>query len=295
AGENPNLYYLIAGITFVATLSVVSGLERGIVWLSNLNIALGTALLLFVFFAGPDTLHLLRSFVQNTGDYLQSLITLTFWNAAYKQDASWQKNWTLFYWAWWISWAPFVGIFVARISRGRTIREFILGVLLVPTLLTFFWLTVFGNTALYMDLREGIDLTSIVSETTRIPEALYVVLEHMPLSTVTSLVATIVIASYFVTSSDSGSLVIDIITAGGHQDPPLAQRLFWALMEGAVAAVLLFAGGLSALQTAAITTALPMTIVLIFVCWGLVRALRDEKFDYRHHPRPRDLDADEKQ
>ncbi len=308
-----NQLLLIAIITFAATISVVSGLERGILWLSNMNIALGTILLLFVFLAGP-TIFLLKSFVQNTGDYTQRLITSTFWNAAY-QDSNWQKSWTIFYWAWWISWSPFVGIFIARISRGRTIREFVLGVLLAPTLLTFFWLSVFGNTAIHMDLFEG-GVISAVSETApgmpsdavianaestavfhdnaiaailyedytnNVPRALYLMLERLPVNDVfislASLLGTFVVASYFITSSDSGSLVIDIITAGGHHDPPVSQRIFWALLEGGVAATLLYTGGtkaLEALQTASITTALPLTIILVLICWGLVRALRQD-------------------
>lgn len=276
ANQNTNLYWLIAGITLIATLSVISGLERGIVWLSKINIALALFLLLFVFFAGPDTMFIIKSFIQNTGDYLQQLITLTFWNGAYQKNTDWQKSWTLFYWAWWISWAPFVGIFVARISRGRTIREFIFGVLIIPTLITFFWLSVFGNTAIFIEMNMEASLAQLVSNSDQIPQALYHVLDFLPLSTFTALLATIVVTAFFVTSSDSGSLVIDIITAGGHTNPPLIQRVFWAVMEGAVAAILLYAGGLAALQTAAITTALPMTVIMLFMCWGLIKALSQE-------------------
>jgi len=271
-----NQLVLIAGITAFATLSVMSGLDRGILWLSNLNIVLGFILLLFVFLTGP-TLFLIKSFVQNTGYYIQNVVALTFSNQAYL-DSAWQKSWTLFYWAWWIAWSPFVGMFVARISRGRTIRQFVAGVLLVPSLVGFFWLTVFGNTALHFELFSHAGLASAVQNS--IPTALYALLSHLPLVSLSSILGTIVIATYFITSSDSGSLVIDILTAGGHPDPPLRQRLFWALTEGGVAAVLLVAGGLVALQTAAITTALPLTVILLLTCWGLLKSLRGDPGTY---------------
>ncbi len=277
-----NQLILIAAITLVATVSVISGVGRGILWLSNANLAMGTLLMLFVFLAGP-TLFLLNALIGNTGDYLQNLIALTFDSAPY-QDQKWRKSWTLFYWAWWIAWSPFVGMFIARISRGRTIREFITGVLLVPAALTFVWLTVFGNTAIHMELNPaqygGAGIVEAVKKS--IPTALYVMLAKLPLFSITALLATIVVASYFITSSDSGSLVIDILTAGGNQDPPVKQRVFWAVMEGAVAAVLLLAGGkaaLTVLQTASITMGLPLAIILLLIMWGLLRSFRAEVKD----------------
>jgi choline/glycine/proline betaine transport protein len=264
---------LITGITALATLSVVLGVDRGIRRLSELNLGLGLILVLFVFITGPTTL-LLDAFVADFGAYLSGMVENTFRTAA-RGDSEWLGSWTFFYWGWWIAWSPFVGMFIARISRGRTIREFVLGVLFVPPLLAFFWITVFGETALHMEMSGGGGIVAAVQES--IPTALFVVLDRLPLAQVSSLVATLVVVTFFVTSSDSGSLVIDIITAGGDPDPPVPQRIFWAVSEGAVAAVLLVAGGLKALQTAAITSALPFAVALMLVCWGLYRGLRAER------------------
>lgn len=276
-----NQVFLIAGITLIATLSVVSGLDRGVRRLSELNLLVALALALFVFFAGPSAL-LMRAFVQGVGDYLQEIVRLSFRTDVFR-GPEWQGTWTLFYWGWWMAWSPFVGTFIARISRGRTIREFILGVLLVPSLLTFLWMVIFGDTAIWLE-RNGAGLAAVVHES--VPEALYVTLAKLPLSTVTSVLATLVIATFFVTSSDSASLVIDIITSGGDQDPPMGKRIFWALTQGAVAAVLLLSGGLLALQTAAITTALPFSVVMIAMCVSLVRGLRAARGRRRKEARP---------
>jgi choline/glycine/proline betaine transport protein len=189
---------------------------------------------------------------------------------------------------WWISWSPFVGMFIARISRGRTIREFIAGVLLVPAGFTFLWLSLFGNTALTMELADSsVNLLNAALEDS--PTALFVMLEQMPWPTLMSIVATLLIITFFVTSSDSGSLVIDIITSGGNEDPPVWQRIFWAITEGVVASALLLAGGLSALQTAAISSALPFAVVMLLMCWGLNKGLQNEtlKRPYRPLPAPR--------
>ncbi len=267
---------LIAIITLIATASVISGLKAGILWLSKINLWLGLLLLVFVFVLGP-TVFILKGFVQNTGDYLQNLVSQTFFNSAYR-ETDWQKNWTLFYWAWWISWSPFVGMFIARISRGRTVREFILGVLLVPTLLTFVWLAVFGNSALYFSLfKQNDSILTAATSTDTVPTALFLLLEKLPLPEITSIIAVIVITTYFITSSDSGSLVIDIITAGGHENPPIKQRIFWAFTEGLVAAALLLTGGLVALQTASLITALPLSVFLVLSAIGLYRSLSKEK------------------
>jgi choline/glycine/proline betaine transport protein len=265
-----NQLLLIAGITAAATLSVVSGLDNGIRRLSAMNLLFGLLLLLFVLVTGP-TVFLLGSLVQGMGRYLQELLGITFQTGAYG-SIQWKKEWTLFYWGWWISWSPFVGMFIARISRGRTIRQFIGGVLLVPTLLTFIWLTVFGNTAIHMELFGSGGIADAVSSS--LPTALFALLERLPLSSISVVLATMVVATFFVTSSDSGSLVIDILTSGGHAEPPVGQRVFWALTEGAVAAVLLVAGGLTALQTAVLTTALPFTVIMLIICVSLVKGLR---------------------
>ncbi|MFK7865434.1 MAG: BCCT family transporter [Pseudohongiellaceae bacterium] len=265
---------LIIGITAMATVSVVAGLDAGIRRLSELNLLLALVMLVFILLAGP-TATLLGAFLQNIGGYFSSMVEMTFNIYAY-EPIEWMGDWTLFYWAWWISWSPFVGMFIARISRGRTIREFIIGVLLVPAGFTFLWLSLFGNTALTMELASnGIDLVTVALEDS--PTALFVMLEQLPWSNVMSLVATLLIITFFVTSSDSGSLVIDIITSGGNEDPPVWQRIFWAVTEGAVAAALLLAGGLAALQTAAISSALPFAFVMLLMCLGLYKGLQSDR------------------
>jgi choline/glycine/proline betaine transport protein len=263
---------LITVITLVATGSVVAGLSGGVKKLSRLNMFLGAIFLVFMLVVGP-TLFIMDSFIQNIGGYVQNFFEMSSWTETYKQS-DWQSDWTVFYWAWWISWSPFVGMFIARISRGRTLKEFVLGVLIVPTLLTFFWLSTFGGSAMYLELNSLADIASAV--TGNVATSLYVLLEQFPLSAVTSVVGVILVTSFFVTSSDSGSLVVDSLTAGGKLDAPVPQRIFWALSEGAVAAVLLIGGGLGVLQTAAISTGLPFTILLIILMWSLLKGLRKE-------------------
>ena len=277
---------LIVFITGIATISVVAGLDAGIRRISELNLLLALVMLVFILVAGP-TATLLSALMQNVGGYLSSMVDMTFNLYAY-EPKEWMGDWTLFYWGWWISWSPFVGMFIARISRGRTIREFIIGVLLVPAGFTFLWLSLFGNTALTMELADsGINLVTAALEDS--PTALFVMLGQLPWSNVMSLVATLLIITFFVTSSDSGSLVIDIITSGGNEDPPVWQRIFWAVTEGAVAAALLLAGGLSALQAAAISSALPFAFVMLFMCYGLYKGLQMETIrrPYRPLPAPR--------
>ncbi len=264
---------LIAGITAIATLSVALGLDSGIRRISELNVVLAVVLLAFVLVAGP-TVFLLQTLVQNTGSYLSNLFSMTFNLYAY-EPTGWIGGWTLFYWGWWIAWSPFVGMFIARVSRGRTIREFVVGVLLVPVGFTFMWMTFFGDTAIHMILMQGIgELADAVAADTAV--ALFQFFEHLPFSGITSLLATLLVITFFVTSSDSGSLVVDMLTSGGGDDSPVWQRVFWAVVEGVVAAALLLSGGLGALQTATIASALPFTVVMILMCWGMVRALRIE-------------------
>ncbi|WP_305041467.1 choline BCCT transporter BetT [Geoalkalibacter sp.] len=264
---------LIAVITAVATLSVGLGLDTGIRRISELNMVLAVVLAAFVLIAGP-TVFLLQTLVQNTGMYLSSLFSMTFNLYAY-EPSGWIGGWTLFYWGWWIAWSPFVGMFIARVSRGRTIREFVIGVLLVPVGFTFMWMTFFGDTAIHMVMIQGLaQLADAVAADTSV--ALFQFFEHLPFSSVTSLLATLLVITFFVTSSDSGSLVVDMLTSGGKEESPTWQRIFWAVIEGIVAAALLLAGGLGALQTATIASALPFTVVMILMCWGLLRALRIE-------------------
>ncbi len=264
---------LIAVITAIATLSVGLGLDGGIRRISVLNMVLAGILLIFVLLAGP-TVYLLQTLVQNTGNYLSGLFEMTFNLYAY-EPTDWIGGWTLFYWGWWIAWAPFVGMFIARVSRGRTIREFVIGVLLVPVGFTLMWMTFFGNTALHMIMQQGLtDLGAAVSADESV--ALFRFFGHLPLSGIMSLVATVLVMTFFVTSSDSGSLVVDILTSGGADEPPTWQRIFWAVIEGVVAATLLAAGGLAALQTATIASALPFSVIMILMCWGLFSSLRVE-------------------
>ena len=280
---------LIAIITLMATISVVSGLDKGIRRLSEININLAALLLLFVIIVGP-TLTLLTAYFDNIGTYVSNFFSVLFWGGTYDNpelwtaetaqgwygDAQgWLSGWTIFYWAWWISWAPFVGMFIARISRGRTIREFILGVLLVPSAVSFLWFTVMGNTALDLQLTGAADVVDpILNEGEGV--AMFVMLEQFPAATFTSILVILVVTLFFVTSSDSGSFVIDMIASGGSLDPPKAMRVFWATSEGVVAAVLLGAGGLGALQAASIATGLPFAIVLLVVAFGLARGLNIE-------------------
>ncbi len=277
---------IIAAITGMATLSVVAGLDGGIKRLSNINIVLSLVFLAFMVIVGP-TLFILDSFVDNYGYYLSRFIQLGTWNEGWQggnDGSNWQDSWTIFYWAWWVSWAPFVGVFVARISRGRTVREFIVGVMLLPCSIMFFWFTAFGGTAISISLTGDPTLVEATKE--NYANTMFVLLEYFPFSGLTSLFATVLIVMWFVTSSDSGSFVIDMLTAGGDPDPPKVQRIFWAVSEGAVASVLLLAGGLGALQAAAVIAGFPFAVVLCLIAWGLVRALRwDDLMVHRHRQR----------
>ncbi len=268
---------LIAGITAIATGSVVLGLGKGIKRLSLLNVGLGAVLLMFVLFAGP-TAAILDSLVANTGSYLQNLPSRSFGAGLTGADSGWQGDWTLFYWGWWVSWSPFVGMFIARISRGRTIREFVSGVLLVPTAVTLVVLSVFGQTAFTSALEGQGGIVAAAEQSLDV--ALFAMLEQLPLAMITSILAIVIIATFFITSSDSGSLVDDIHASGGSMHPHTATRVFWALTEGAVAAVLLSTGGetgLSALQQASIASGVPLAILLLGICWALARAFRRER------------------
>ncbi|BBY87767.1 BCCT family transporter [Mycolicibacterium tokaiense] len=263
---------MIAAITVIATFSVVSGVHKGLQWLSNINMGLAAALALFVLLLGP-TLFLLQAWVQNLGLYIQSLPELMLRTAPFS-DGEWLGSWTIFYWGWWISWAPFVGMFIARISRGRTIREFVTGVLLVPTIIGSLWFTIFGDSGILRQRDEGDLLVDGAVDTNT---SMFRLLETLPLGVITSVIAVAVIVFFFVTSSDSGSLVIDILSSGGELDPPVATRVYWTTLEGVAAAVLLVVGGsgsLTALQTASIATALPFSIVMVLACVAMLRAFR---------------------
>ncbi|WP_321280761.1 BCCT family transporter [Marinifilum fragile] len=267
---------LIVVITLFATLSLVMGLDKGIRRLSEINLRLALILLLFVLLIGP-TAFLLKTFVQNLGYYLSNFMELSFWTESYigvKKGTHWQNSWTIFYWAWWIAWSPFVGIFIARISKGRTIREFVLGVLFVPALLTFLWISVFGGSAIYQELLGNTQISEAVNA--NIATAIYHLLEQYPFPFISSLLTVILVACFFVTSSDSGSMVVDTLTSGGKLDAPVGQKIFWASMEGLIAIILLIGGGLAALQTATILTGLPFAILLLVLCYSLLKSLKKD-------------------
>ena len=275
---------LIALITAIATISVVLGLDGGIKRLSELNLYLAGFLLLFIFLAGP-TFFLLNTLIQNIGSYLSNIVFMTFNQYSYDTTSSWMSSWTLFYWAWWIAWAPFVGMFIARVSRGRTIREFVIGVLFVPVGFTFIWMTVFGNSALYSIMNEGFTLLS-TAVSADVSTALFKFLQHFPFSSFVSVIAIVLVVTFFVTSSDSGSLVVDTIASGGRVNNPVWQRIFWAVSQGVVAIALLLAGGLQALQSASIIMALPFVFVMLIACWGMYKALSLESIrneSLQHH------------
>jgi choline/glycine/proline betaine transport protein len=264
---------LIVVITGLATLSVVSGLDKGIRILSEINLTLAVLLLVLVGAMGPTVL-LLKSFVENTGGYLSEIVNKTFNLYAYEPKSSkWLGGWTLFYWGWWLAWSPFVGMFIARVSRGRTIREFVTGVLFVPAGFTLLWMTFFGNSAIWLIMSQGArDLAETVQSDQTL--ALFNFLEHFPFSSVLSFIAMAMVVVFFVTSADSGAMVVDTLASGGTDNTPVWQRIFWASMMGVVAIVLLLAGGMKALQTVTIASALPFAVILLASIYGLFKALR---------------------
>ena len=274
---------LIIGITVLATISVATGIGKGIKWLSNINMGLAAALMLFILVAGP-TLFIFSGFIQNIGGYLQTVLQMSFDTGASQGNAGtdWIKDWTIFYWGWWISWSPFVGIFIARISRGRTVREFVCGVLLVPTLLTFFWYSVLGGSAIHTEVfGEG----GLIGDGVNNDTALFQLLETLPAAGIVIGLTILLIVLFFVTSSDSGSYVVDMLASGGDPDPPRWSRVFWSCAEGAVAIALLVAGGkgsdsLTTLQTTAIIIALPFSVVMLFMCAATIKSLRHERQAY---------------
>ncbi len=289
----PVQIYLMIGIIAVAIVSVATGLDKGIRRLSELNMILAIALLLFILILGP-TVFLLAAYVQNTGAYLSDIVRNTFNLFAYDKT-DWIGGWTIFYWGWWLAWAPFVGLFIARISRGRTIREFVIGVLVIPTAFTLFWMTVFGNSAIDLIYTQGVDkLGEMVS--TNAPVALFVFLENFPFQGLLSFIATLMVVVFFVTSCDSGAMVVDMLCSHGRNDTPVWQRIYWAVGVGLVAAILLTAGGLNALQTMTIATALPFSIILLLSLVGLIKALRVEthkkaSLAMNLHPHPSTTDS----
>jgi len=271
-GVNTQIW-IIVGITIFALVSVVKGLEGGVKVLSKFNIILALGLVIFIILVGP-TFNILSGVGTTLANYASNIIPLS--NFVGREDNDWFHGWTVFYWAWWIAWSPFVGMFIARVSKGRTVREFIIAVLLIPTIVTSIWMSTFGLTALDQVIGNVGALANGISDKSL---AMFQMLENLPFATITSSIAIFLVIVFFVTSSDSGSLVIDSITAGGKIDSPTIQRVFWAILEGLVAIALLYVGGseaLSALQAGSITTALPFTIILLLMCYSLYVGLKSE-------------------
>jgi len=266
---------IIVGVTAVALVSVLRGLDGGVKVLSNINMSLAGLLLFFIIFAGP-TMTVLETLWVTSSSYVGNVFQLS--NPFGREDEAWFQGWTVFYWAWWISWSPFVGMFIARVSRGRTVREFVTAVLIIPTVITVVWMSAFGGTALEQ-IQSGIGALA-ADGLTDVSLAMFQMFANLPLTGIISFVGIVLVLVFFVTSSDSGSLVIDSITAGGKTDAPTAQRVFWVVMEGAIAAALIFGGGddaLGAIQATAISAGLPFTAILLVMTWGLLKGLTHER------------------
>ncbi|MFG6583856.1 BCCT family transporter [Sulfitobacter sp. 1A12779] len=261
---------LISLITAVALVSVLRGLDGGVKVLSEINMGLAALLALFTLLVGP-TIFLLSFFWDSLVAYIEYLPALA--NPFGREDVNFSQGWTAFYWAWWISWSPFVGMFIARVSRGRTVREFVICVLLIPSLVCVLWMSIFGGTAIHQVLNDGYT----AAQDAGLPLQLFKMLDALPLASITSFIGIVLVVVFFVTSSDSGSLVIDTITAGGKVDAPVPQRVFWCIFEGAVAIALLIGGGLAALQSMVISTGLLFTLLLLFMCFCIFRGLQDER------------------
>jgi glycine betaine transporter len=265
---------IVVVITAAAVISTSTGIDRGIKWLSQINIAVAALLMLLVFIVGP-TLFILNLFTHATGDYLQNIIHMSFGlDAAGEGTAGWYGAWTVFYWAWWIAWAPFVGTFIARISRGRTIRNFIVGVMLVPVAVSLVWFSVFGGSALYVEHFGGGGIADAVSADSAM--GFFALLQGLPASTLLIVVAMFSVAVFFITSSDSGTYVNGMLTSGGDPNPPLQLRIIWGVLEGVIAAILLFTGGLGALQTSSIVGGFPFMIIMLLMLYCLFKSLYAE-------------------
>jgi glycine betaine transporter len=263
---------IIGVVTILYMISSATGLDKGVQILSRANVMVAIVLLAFMLVAGP-TSYLLDVFATSFGEYLDSLLTMSLSTNPF-EGYEWTKSWTLFYWAWWISWSPFVGLFVASISRGRTIREFVLGALIVPTLLTFLWFGVFGGSGLYLELQEGVAFAETAAAD--VSGALFVLFSNFPLAPVLSVIAVVLLTVFFVTSADSATFVLAMMSSNGNLHPPLGKKVAWGVIQSSAAAVLLVAGGLEALQRMAIVAALPFTVVMVLMVRSLIKAMRYE-------------------
>ncbi len=266
---NLTMVLLILGITAVAIVSIVAGVDKGVKRLSEINMVFAALLMFFVIFVGP-TLLIFTSFFQNLMAYVVNLPAFSM--PFGREDENFSQGWTAFYWAWWISWSPFVGMFIARVSRGRSVREFLLAVLLVPSLVSVLWMSAFGGAALDQVMNQGFE--GVLGAATELQ--LFIMLGELPLAQITSFIGILLVVVFFITSSDSGSLVIDTITAGGKVDAPKPQRVFWAIIEALIAIALLVGGGLAALQAMAVSTGLPFTLVLLVGCYAIIKGLMSE-------------------
>ena len=263
---------VIAILTAAFILSAISGVHKGIQWIANTNMVLAVFLLVFVFLLGP-TVFILNTFVESLGGYLANLIPMSFHTAAFS-DGAFVSGWTVFYWAWWISWTPFVGTFIARISRGRTVREFVVGVLLIPSVVSFVWFAVLGGTAINLELRGVGNIADAVGEGPEV--ALFATLNQFPLAAVMSLLAVVLVALFFISGADAASVVMGMLSSRGTLNPGGLIVVVWGVLTGAAAAICLLAGGLEGLQTAAIISAAPFVLVMIGLCWSTFKELRSE-------------------
>lgn len=279
--NNTNAVLIIAVVTVLFITSAVTGIKRGILWLSNINMSLMGILMLFLLVTGP-TLYILNSIVAVTGDYLQNILWLSFYsdpNGVYAAQAGydWVGGWTVFYWAWWISWGPFVGGFIARISKGRTVKEFIMGVLIAPVMLSILWLGIFGSTALHMDLFGvgGVGDAVAADQTS----ALFITLSNLPGGNFFAIVATLLVATFFITSADSATFCIGMYTSGGALEPDTGLKVFWGLIEGGVTAALVVSGGIAALKASSILTAFPFMLIICGIIYCIFKAFNQEMID----------------
>ena len=274
-GLPSSLFYqvlIIVGVTLAATLSAFSGIDKGVQMLSKVNVRVASAIFLLVLILGPTT-FIFKAYIQNIGSYLIHFIDMSTWTEAL-QGTDWQKKRTIMYWGWWISWSPFVGIFIARISKGRTIKEFILCVLILPALVTFLWFSAFGGTTM-RDILLG-DTAMIAAVNDNISTALYVFFDKFPLAMLLKVLGVILICSFIITSADSGALVVDSLTSGGKMKTPRYQRVIWAVCIGVIASVLMYGGGLNALQTVVTISGLPFAILLVGMCFSLFRGISED-------------------
>ncbi|UKK97171.1 glycine betaine uptake BCCT transporter [Brevibacillus brevis] len=263
---------IISIITVLFLLSATTGLDRGIKYLSNTNLVFALLLLLLTLVLGP-TSFIFDAFTSTLGSYLNNLISMSLRLTPFTQG-TWVANWTLFYWSWWIAWAPFVGMFIARVSKGRTIKEFVICVMLVPSLLSFIWFSVFGGTALHLEIFDQAPIGAAVQSD--ISTALFLALEQLPMGYILAVVAILLIITFFITSADSAIFVLGMLSSDGNLDPSNRVKITWGVLQSAIAIVLLLSGGLEGLQTASIVAALPFTVIMVLMCFSLVMALQEE-------------------